>query len=300
MNNNTTLWAGLVILVLLIATGAFAYVHMKGAQSGMGTAAPTVVGSNTQYTCSQGTLMASFVTGQVTLAFPDGRTLALPQMISGSGFRYGNGSTVFAGKGSSATLTENDVTTYGNCIAGANTSVNAGDTNAGLKTFTDSGSTFRFMYPGIFALTGSDAGYTTSWSDGSPELGLVLAQVTIPQAFQPKTNFVDARFTVGTSADATAVKHCLTETNGNTNLKPVSVTINGVPFSKLTYSDAAAGNFYETTSYRALRNGQCYAIEYTIHSGNIGNYPPEQGISAFDHAKVQSALDSIVQSFRFL
>jgi hypothetical protein len=155
-----------------------------------------------------------------------------------------------------------------------------------MKTFTDSSGTFRFMYPGMFSLTGSDAGYTNDWSSGSAQLGLVLAQVTIPQSFQPKTNFADARFTVGTSADAAAVKDCLTETNGSTSQKPVPVTINGVPYTKLTY--------------RTVRNNQCYAIEYTIHSANIGNFSPDQGITAFDHAKVQGALEDIVQSFRFL
>ncbi|HEV7121702.1 MAG TPA: MliC family protein [Candidatus Paceibacterota bacterium] len=301
MNTKSTLWAGLIVLILLIAAGAYAYLHLTSMSSTMATTTtPAIIGSSTQYTCAQGTLTAAFVTGQVTLTFPDGHTLLLPQMISGSGFRYGTGATVFSGKGSSAMLTENNVITYANCIAGTNTSVNAGDTNAGMKTFTDSSGTFRFMYPGMFSLTGSDAGYTNDWSSGSAQLGLVLAQVTIPQSFQPKTNFADARFTVGTSADAAAVKDCLTETNGSTSQKPVPVTINGVPYTKLTYGDAGAGNFYETTSYRTVRNNQCYAIEYTIHSANIGNFSPDQGITAFDHAKVQGALEDIVQSFRFL
>ncbi len=78
------------------------------------------------------------------------------------------------------------------------------------------------------------------------------------------------------------------------------VIIHGITYTKVTYSDAGAGNFYDTTSYRVVRHSQCYAIEYTIHSSNIGNYSPNQGISAFDEWKVQSILEGMVQSFIFL
>ncbi len=82
-------------------------------------------------------------------------------------------------------------------------------------------------------------------------------------------------------------------------MKKAEASINGVTYTKLESSGAGAGNLYETTSYRTVHNGQCYAIEYTIHSSNIANYPTESGITAFDKAKVQNALESIVQSLSF-
>ena len=72
------------------------------------------------------------------------------------------------------------------------------------------------------------------------------------------------------------------------------------PFSKFTLNDAGAGNLYETTSYRGLFDGDCYAIEYTIHSTNIGNYSPDQGVKEFDKVKVQEELEKILDSFKFL
>ncbi|MDB5265675.1 MAG: hypothetical protein JWM39_388 [Parcubacteria group bacterium] len=302
MKNTTYIWTAIIILVLLIASGAYAYVHINSLkqQLSMASTTPMMAGAATQYSCSQGSLSATFGTSSVMLMLPNARMLTLPQAVSGSGFRYESGTIVFNGKGSSATLTENGTVTYGNCLAGTNASTGtAGDTNAGMKTFTDSSNTFKFTYPGMFALTGSDAGYTNDWSAGSAQLGLVLAQVTIPQSFEPKTNFGDAKFTVGTSADPAAVKGCLTQANGSMTKAPVNVTINGVKYAKLTFGDAGAGNLYDTTSYRTVKNNQCYAIEYTIHSSQFANYPAGS-ITMFDQAKIQSTLDSIAQSFSFL
>jgi len=185
-------------------------------------------------------------------------------------------------------------------VSGTVTSVGAsGDTNAGLKTFTDTNGIFSFSYPGLFMLLGSDAGLTNNWSSGSAQKGLVLAQLTIPRSFQPNTNFADARFTVGMSGDPAAVKGCLTQGNGSMTTAPVSVTLNGVSYARLSFGDAGAGNLYETTSYRTIRNNQCYSVEYTIHSSPIANYPAGH-VTAFDRVQVQSVLDSIAQSVRFL
>jgi len=165
------------------------------------------------------------------------------------------------------------------------------DTN--VKTFTEPSKTFRFMYLDTYILSNTDTGYSTDWMNGSVEMGRVLARVTIPKSFQPNTNFSDARFTVGTSADLTALKNCLV---GGTN----QVDINGTPFTVFIMADAGAGNRYDTTSYRTVRNDQCYVVEYTIHSTNIGNYPPELGITEFDEVQIQSALEAMVHSFAFL
>ncbi len=297
MKNSTYILTALVVLILLVAGGAYAVVHMKDLkQLGLATTTPAVEVSTSHYSCAQGKIDAVFASSSVMLMLPDGSMLTLPQAVSGSGFRYESGTNVFAGKGSDATLTQNGLITYGNCLAGTNTDTNS---TAGMKTFTDSGKTFSFSYPEMFTVTGSNAGYTMDWSSGSSQLGLVLAQIQIPKSFQANTNFDDAKFSVGTSADAAAVKNCLTA-NSASPLKTETVMINGTAFTKLTYSDAAAGNRYDTTSYRAVRNNQCYAIEYTIHYGNIQNYSPDSGVKEFDEAKVQGTLDSIARSFSFL
>jgi hypothetical protein len=168
----------------------------------------------------------------------------------------------------------------------------------GYTVFTDQGKTVSFSHPTEFAVMSGDNGYSSAWRFNTETLGRLVARVEVPRSFQPKTNFSGATFTVGTSSDGTAVKDCLVATNGErTNGTEV---INGVTYTKMTLTDAGAGNYYDTTSYRTLRNNQCYVAEYTIHSTNIGNYSPDQGISEFNTAAVTTLLNGMVQSVRLL
>lgn len=184
-------------------------------------------------------------------------------------------------------------------LPSTSTTTSSTDDSSRTTTYTDPSHMFSFAYPAMFTLSGGEAGYTTDWSVESTSTGLALVKVVIPQSFEPKTNFGDAKFTVGTSADPDAVKNCLVASASGSPVQESKVTINGVEYTKIASSGVGAGNLYETTSYRTVHKGQCYAIEYTIHSSNIGNYPTDSGITAFDKTKVQSVLEGIVQSFAF-
>jgi hypothetical protein len=172
------------------------------------------------------------------------------------------------------------------------------EANKDLKTYTDSAKIFSFAYPQKFVLSGAEIGYSQNWSNNNSGLGLILATVTIPKSFLPNTNFGDAKFVVGTSADSKAVRNCLLPVNGETVFGQSEI-INGQSFTKLSSKDAGAGNFYETLSYRTLYNNNCYSVQYTIHSTNIQNYSPDQGISEFDKTQVQNILEALVRSFKF-
>ena len=122
--------------------------------------------------------------------------------------------------------------------------------------------------------------------------------MTVPASFEPQTNFSDATLVVGRSSDASAVANCLVATNGETAAEG-PVYINGIQFSVFSFSGASAGNLYDTTSYRTVNAGQCYAVEYTIHSTQLANYPASAGLTQFDMDKVQSTLDLVVSTFKF-
>ena len=173
-----------------------------------------------------------------------------------------------------------------------------GETTDGLSSFTDSTGTFTIMYPKGFILTQGSLGSTTDWRLNATTSGQLLGMITVPKSYMPGTNFSEAKMTLGRSSDPKAIKSCLVESTGNP-ANSSSVKIKGLTFTKLTYNDAGAGNFYETTSYRAILDGDCYTLEYTIHSTNIGNYPPELGIKEFDKTKIQTALENIINSFTF-
>lgn len=136
-------------------------------------------------------------------------------------------------------------------------------------------------------------------ANGNP--GTKSFELDIPSIFEPHTNFVDAKLTVGESRNDKAVTGCLTpDQGGEPGTTSSTKVVNGITFSVFSWSGAGAGNYYEMTSYRTLHAGQCYAIEYTVHSGQIANYPPEYHMMPFDKAEVTDVFDRIVSTFKFL
>lgn len=284
MNKKPIIWSLLIILIIAIIGGYF-FLNSKNKNS---------AGNIVNFYCQEGNLKAQFGKNYVVLTFSDKTNTLLPQATSGSGIRYEMGSTTFIGEGDNASLMENNVQTYTNCLAGNQITKN------GINTYTDLSKTFSFSYPNQFVLSGGNFGYSQDWEVGTTNLGLLLAVVNIPRTFfTEKTNFSEAKFTVGTSADPDAIKNCLTYNNGNTGTSS-EITVNNRKFTKIQFGDVGAGNYYDTTSYRTIYDNQCYAIEYTIHSSNIYNYSPDQGVKEFDKAKVTSVLEGIVQSFKFI
>ncbi|MFZ2484621.1 MAG: hypothetical protein WAX80_00230 [Minisyncoccia bacterium] len=133
-----------------------------------------------------------------------------------------------------------------------------------LSTYNDPEGVFSFEYPVKFQVTGRE--------------GAILARVTVPKAYMPNTNFSDAVLAINW-------------TSGGTD-----ATCSG----RVTTAEGAAGNLYETTTIKKIYDGDCYTFEYIIHSTNIGNYDPSQGITEFDKKKIQDNLEEIISSFSFL
>ena len=119
---------------------------------------------------------------------------------------------------------------------------------------------------------------------------------SIPKEAQPNTNFAGAKFTIGKSTDPSAVRNCVRDAPGD-QVRSAALNLHRRPFTQLVFSDAGAGNFYDTTSYRNVDKGQCWAVEYTMHSTNLGNYPPDQHVKAFDRAKIAAELEAMARSF---
>jgi hypothetical protein len=131
--------------------------------------------------------------------------------------------------------------------------------------------------------------------------GIKYFTLTVPRAFEPQTNFSDATLTVGGSKNSSAIAQCMTPDQGAGPGTTTSIAmIDGVSFTVFKSSSAGAGNFYETTSYRTLHAGECYAIEYTVHSGQIANYPASYGLQPFNESKIDSLMQTIVGTFKFL
>ncbi|HEX4104266.1 MAG TPA: hypothetical protein VHZ04_02185 [Candidatus Paceibacterota bacterium] len=177
---------------------------------------------------------------------------------------------------------------------------NTAEWQTDMRSEADAG--FTIAYPIDFTADDNySAAPVTDWRlNASSTPGTKFLTITIPSAFDPQTNFADATLTVGASASNAAIANCLTpDPTGGPAATPASTTINGVPFTVFSSADAGAGNYYETTSYRTTHAGECWAVEYTIHSSQIGNYPPSYDLQVFDQSMIQGVLDRMVGTFKF-
>jgi hypothetical protein len=160
---------------------------------------------------------------------------------------------------------------------------------------------FSIAYPIDFSADDNySATPSTDWSLNSGDIpGIKFLTVTIPSAFEPETNFAGATLTVGASASNQALANCFVSGAVNPGATAASTTIGGVLFSVFTSSDAGAGNIYQTTSYRTTHAGECWAVEYTIHSSQIANYPASYNLQPFDQGMATDVLNRMVGTFQF-
>jgi membrane-bound inhibitor of C-type lysozyme len=283
-----------LILITLIAIGTVVYLKIKKPEAFTLPTPEITFDPKVYYSCTEGTIEALYKDSSVTLILSDRRILSLSEKTAASGLRFEYENTVFVSKGSDAFLEENGKRTYNNCVENSAPAAASSDRNV----FVDNGKMFSFSYPKDLVVSGGELGYTSSWRANTQTLGLTLAKVVLPKTSQPNTNLSDSWFTVGTSSDTTAVKNCLVAENGEQ--AKGTTTINGVQYATFVLGDAGAGNYYDTTSYRTVRNSQCYAVEYTIHSTSLGAYSPDQGIKQFDLPLVTTLFESLVRSVTFL
>ena len=170
------------------------------------------------------------------------------------------------------------------------------------QTNTESQAGFSIAHPASFSLSENKSSTpTTDWRLNSTDPGVKVLTITVPQSFESKTNFADATLTVGYSKNAKAVASCLTpDPSGGPAVPTSTAMINGINFTVFTMSDAGAGNIYKSMSYRTLHAGSCYAVEYTVHSSQLANFPASYGLTQYSDATIDQVLNLMVGTFKFL
>ncbi len=111
------------------------------------------------------------------------------------------------------------------------------------------------------------------------------------------TNLSEASVSVGVSQNAATLKSCTVAQQEEA--QKGTVKLNGKEFSVFEGSDAAAGNRYETRSYRAVIDTTCYEIRQLVHYGVVENYEPG-AVRAFDISEVHTQLEEIAQTFELM
>ncbi len=142
---------------------------------------------------------------------------------------------------------------------------------------------------------------STDWRiDANGVPGVAYFTLTVPRAFEPQTNFAGATLTVGASGNAAAIAQCM-EAGASSDPSAATSTaaVNDTDFTVFHSTGVGAGNYYNTTSYRTLHAGKCYAVEYTVHSTQIMNYPASYGLHPYDQQKIDTLMQTIIGTFTF-
>ena len=112
--------------------------------------------------------------------------------------------------------------------------------------------------------------------DGTPVMALAL---------DGSNTITTAQLRIARSDHADALAHCLemppTARPGSSH----EVTIGGVPFQAMTIGDAAMSHYLDVDAYRAVRDGQCVAIDLLVSGTRPEVYdPPATPPFGRDHA----------------
>ena len=316
-HQRNTLVVVLILLVCIVA-GVFLWNNRNApylAQFLGSNIATTTAQTNTEqvgqatYTCSGGkTITASFFdlqnppkqlpdamptpTGSALVVLSDGRSMTLPQTISGSGVRYANAdeSFVFWNKGNTAFIEEgsNQDQTYTGCISA---STIPGVEN--WRVFASSTMGISVRYPDGYTL---QPGYSyTNLGPDKPSINGV--KFIIPATLYQGTNL--SGFDTGVSVEQLPQDTtCSPNDFLSSSSTEKSVTEGGMTYKVATISDAGAGNFYTETVYAVQGTSICTAVRYFIHSTNIGNYTPGT-VKEFDKAALLAQFDKIRASVVF-
>lgn len=124
-------------------------------------------------------------------------------------------------------------------------------------------------------------------SVGTPLVGVVL---------DGSNKITSGEMRIGSSDNAASVAACLAlpaEAAGPAS--PDAVEIGGVPFTHFKVADAAMSHYVSADSYRAVRNGTCYAIDLVVAGTRPEVYDPPR-IPPFSQQQAQARLSKALDS----
>ena len=156
------------------------------------------------------------------------------------------------------------------------------------KTYTNEEYGFEFGYPQNFLITADLGQYF---------LGQKPIIEIRSDSFNYLNNTIDAFFTVSVKSNAKAECEYIPKGSINTIQNK---EINGVSFTMFFVGGAATGNTYSNTVLHHLKDTMCYEVVTTIHESSDGNTP--EALPKINEQKVEleSQLDKILSTFRFI
>ncbi len=160
-----------------------------------------------------------------------------------------------------------------------------------MATSTYATTTYSLVYPNDFSVNRE---YVND--QVNPKKPIYGVKFIVPIAMATGTNL--SSYDTGISVEQLPrAKNCTGDIYLAADVKPITVTENGVRYSVAISSGAATGNRYEEVVYALSDSSPCTAMRYFIHSTAIENYSAG-AIREFDREELIAAFDTIRQSLR--
>lgn len=156
------------------------------------------------------------------------------------------------------------------------------------KKYKSEGYGFNFLYPRNY-LFNNNLGRQYKTNN-------ILAEVSLPEIYFAGTNLAEASFMVGVSRNEEIIASCLENLPGEEKQAETKI-INDIEYSVFKALEPAAGNRYETTSYRAVQDDSCYEAVELLHWSEITNYPAG-AVKEFDYPSVKLKLDGMLNTLK--
>ena len=167
----------------------------------------------------------------------------------------------------------------------------ASNSQPASKTQTYKNTTYGFQFDYPVAMSPGPGSYGN--------LKVQIVQLQIPQSY-PKTNFVDAAFSVSASPAKTLVDCLASSAPANGDGFKTKTIINGADFYLTSGDDRGMGNIYQSKVYRAFAGNQtCIELDETLHTSNIGMYAPGT-VTEVDQGPIWKTLDQVTSTFKFI
>jgi len=167
-----------------------------------------------------------------------------------------------------------------------------------IKTYSDVEGNFEFQYPKQFSIVPTNSESDQNYFPSPNEKQIV--KVSVPSSVYVGTNFADSSIEIAEDGSVKNAADCKKYSNGSSNIQQTNKTetVNGMVFDKAEFSDAGAGNFYDTRLYRIFHDSICYEVGLTLHTTNIANYPPGTVVEV-NKNEAWSKMVLVLNTFKF-
>lgn len=193
----------------------------------------------------------------------------------------------------------------GLCMLASAIEIATAQTVAKRKTLTYSNSRegISFGYPVGFVLKSGDLAKTDDIGLGYlgplpmafvQHDGVRIATVEIPASFYPKSDFVNAFFSVSVH-DGMTPGQCEQFASVQESPKAKSVEIHGVTFLSIDDGGAGMSHQFGATYYHALVGGRCYEISYGVATAGCGAL---DGITCVKYQAIIARLEAVARTVR--